>query len=36
MHSVTIYLQQVKETDAYINMVIQCINRLYMKMPQEL
>lgn len=36
MHSVTIYLQQVKQTDAYISMVLQYINTFHMKMSQEL
>ncbi len=31
MHSVNIYLQQVKQTDAYINMVLQYINTFHMK-----
>lgn len=31
MHSVTNYLQHVKQTDAYINVVLQYINTFHMK-----
>lgn len=32
MHSGNMYLQQVKQTDAYIDMVLQYINTFHMKM----
>ena len=35
MHSVTIYLQLVKQTDAYINMALQYINTFHIKMKSK-